>query len=128
MDVSILVRRADAHPIPTLRSLSPTACASTALRSCRRSVSLATLLTLQSETRIGQITTCLASNVTEQPITRLNRRVTVTVCARRSSNRRDGRSTASGPLRGYPETGLGKKADFLDSERISHQQRSAPLW
>ena len=31
-------------------------------------------------------------------------------------------------LRGYPETWLGKRVDFLDSERIFHQQRSARTW
>jgi hypothetical protein len=32
------------------------------------------------------------------------------------------------PLRGYPETMLGKTVYLLDSERLSPQQRSALLW
>jgi hypothetical protein len=32
------------------------------------------------------------------------------------------------PLRGYPETGVGKTVDLLDSWRTSYQHRSARPW
>ena len=37
-------------------------------------------------------------------------------------------NTACWSLRGYPETGVGKRVELFDSERTFYQDRSAQLW